>query len=237
MESSWELLAWGDAGWGDELVRGFMMTLVVSLLAYGISLTLGLLGALGKLSGSRVLRGASTTYTTVVRSLPELLVILIVYFSVVGGIERLLRSLALVDERFEFNGFWAAVVALAFVNGAFMTEVMRAGILAVPKGQTEAAIAMGMPGKLMFRRIVFPQMLRHAVPGLGNLWLAITKESAIVAVLGTFTELLYAGYRAAGATKQYGFFYGVTALAFLFISLVSMAIIFRIEKRVSRGFQ
>ncbi|WP_283180119.1 ABC transporter permease subunit [Gemmobacter sp. 24YEA27] len=236
MDSKWELLGWGDAGWGDQLLHGFMMTIVVSVIAYALSLTIGLLAALSKLSASRILRGIANTYTTIVRSLPELLVILIVYFSLVGGAEKLLKSLGLVSDRFEFSGFWAAVVALAFVNGAFMTEVMRAGILAVPKGQTEAAEAIGMPRALLFRRIVLPQMLRHSVPGLGNLWLAITKESAVVAVLGTFNELLFTAYRAAGVTKEYGLFYSVVAAAFLLISLVSMAIIHRIEKRVGRGF-
>lgn len=236
MDSKWQLLAWGDTGWGDDLAHGLMMTIVVSLIAYALSLAIGVLAALSKLSASRVLRFIANTYTTIVRSLPELLVILIVYFSIVGGAEKLLRNLGLVGDRFEFNGFWAAVVALAFVNGAFMTEVMRAGILAVPKGQTEAAQAIGMPRFLMFRHIVLPQMLRHSVSGLGNLWLAITKESAVVAVLGTFNELLYTAYRAAGATKEYGFFYSVVAVAFLLISLVSMAITHRIEKHVGRGF-
>ncbi|MFT4013508.1 MAG: ABC transporter permease subunit [Paracoccus sp. (in: a-proteobacteria)] len=232
-----KLLAWGDTGWGDELARGFLMTLVVSAVAYLMSMGFGLLGASGKLSRNRYLRLAADIYTTVVRSLPELLMILLVYFSVAGVAERGLKALGLVGRDFEFSAFWAAVFALAFVSGAFMTEVLRAAIQAVPKGQVEAATAIGMPQRRIFCRIVFPQMIRHAVPGLGNLWLGMTKESSLVAVLGTFSELLYTGYRAAGATKQYGFFYMVIALFFLFISLVSMLAISRIEKRVERGYR
>lgn len=235
--NQWNLLAWGDSGWGDEFARGFLMTLVVSLVAYLMSLGFGLLGASGKLSRNPYARLAANTYTTIVRSLPELLMILLLYFAVAGAAERGLKALGLVGRDFEFSAFWAAVFALAFVSGAFMTEVLRSAIQAVPKGQIEAAVSIGMPQRRIFWRIVFPQMMRHAVPGLGNLWLGMTKESALVAVLGTFSELLYTGYRAAGATKQYGFFYMVTAICFLFISLVSMLVITLVEKRVGRGQQ
>lgn len=231
-----KLLAWGDAGWGDELARGFMMTVVVSLVAYAMSLALGLIAASAKLSHNPIARALANAYTTIVRSVPELLMILLVYFSVAGAAESLLKASGLVGRNFEFSAFWAAVTALAFVSGAFMTEVLRGAILSVPKGQIEAAVAIGMSERRIFWRITVPQMLRHAVPGLGNLWLGMTKESSLVAVLGTFSELLYSGYRAAGATKQFGFFYGVTALCFLVLSLVSMLIISRIEKRVERGY-
>ncbi|MDT1061029.1 ABC transporter permease subunit [Paracoccus sp. CPCC 101403] len=229
------LLAWGADGWGDEFAHGLLLTLEISAVSYLLAVVLGLLGAAGKLSGNRVCRWLAEGYTTVVRSLPELLVILLLYFSVSTGIEKLLRHFGLVGPNFEFNPFLAAVIALAFVCGAFMTEVMRAALLAVPKGQIEAAVAIGMPRAKMFRRIVLPQMMRHAIPGMSNLWLSITKESAIVSVLGAFSELLYTGYRAAAATKEYVFFYSLTAALFLAISLVSVFAISLLEKRLSRG--
>ena len=230
-----QLLAWGADGWGDEFARGVWLTLVISAVSYVLAILLGLLGAAGKLSGNRLFGMLADGYTTIVRSLPELLVILLLYFSVASGTEKLLRSLGLVGQDFEFSPFWAAVVALAFVCGAFMTEVVRAAVLAVPKGQIEAAVAIGLPRGRLFRRIVFPQMMRHALPGMGNLWLSITKESAIVSVLGAFSELLYTGYRAAASTKEYVFFYSLTAALFLSISLVSILLISMLEKRLSRG--
>lgn len=229
------LLAWGDNGWGDEFARGLMMTLQVSFLAFLFSFCFGLVAAAGKLSGRKVTKLAAGAYTTVVRSLPELLVILLLYFSVATGAEKLLKWLGLVDASFQFSAFWAAVLALAFVNGAFMTEVLRAAFIAVPKGQIEAAVSIGMSRRQTFTRIKFPLMMRHAVPGIGNLWLAITKESAIISVLGSFQELLYTGYRAAAATKQYLFFYGVTAALFLAITLASVVILAQVEWRLRRG--
>lgn len=235
MDTVWQLLAWGPDGWGDEFARGLLLTLKISAVSYAVAVLFGLLGAYGKLSGGRIARGLADLYTTVVRSLPELLVILLLYFSVATGMENLLKHLGLAGESFEFDPFLAAVIALAFVCGAFMTEVMRAAFLAVPKGQIEAATAIGMPRFKLFRRIVLPQMLRHALPGMSNLWLSITKESAIVSVLGAFSELLYTGYRAAAATKEYVFFYGLTAVLFLMISLISVLVIGRLERRFGRG--
>lgn len=235
MEYYWQLLAWGGEGWGDDFAWGLVMTLQVSVVAYAVAVVFGLLGAAGKLSKHRLPRLLADIYTTVVRSLPELLVILLLYFSVASGVERLLKHFGLVAETFQFSSFWAAIIALAFVSGAFMTEVLRSAFLAVPPGQIEAAVSIGMRPRKVFTRIVLPQMMRHAVPGMGNLWLSITKESAIISVLGSFSELLYTGYRAAAGTKQYIFFYGLTAVLFLMITLVSALVIAQIERRLNRG--
>ncbi|MDR0253998.1 MAG: ABC transporter permease subunit [Brucellaceae bacterium] len=237
MESYWQYLSWGGEGWGDELVWGLLMTLQISLVSYIVAALFAFLGAAAKLSSNPVVRFAADCYTTIVRSLPELLVVLLLYFSVASGMERLLKHFGLVGERFEFSPFWAAVIALAFVCGAFMTEVLRAAFMAVPRGQVEAGIAIGMSRFKIFSRIILPQMLRHAVPGMGNLWLSITKESAIISVLGSFHELLYTGYRAAASTKQYILFYGLTAALYLLITLVSVVLIHRLEKSLSRGHQ
>lgn len=228
-------MAWGPKGWGDEFFFAFFMTLKISLIAYGISFALGLVFAMFKLSKSRFLKGMAGIYTTVVRALPEMLMILIVYFAVAGMAEKVLISAGLVGSGFQFSPFWTAVFALAFVSGAFMTEVIRAGLLAVPKGGIEAASAMGMSGPQIFRRVVMPQMMRYSLPGMGNLWLGITKDSAIVSILGAFGELLQTGYRAAAATKEYGYFYGLTALLFLLITIVSLAVLNWMEKRLNRG--
>jgi len=235
METYWQLLSWGDEGWGDEFFFGFLMTLQVSFAAFLVSFLFGLTAALSKVSNSKICRLTAEIYTTIVRSLPELLVVLLLYFAVAASMERFLQAIGLVGANFTFSAFWSAVVALAFVNGAFMTEVLRAAYLAVPRGQIEAALSVGMRPQQIFIRIIFPQMMRHAMPGIGNLWLSITKESAIIAVLGSFQELLYTGYRAASSTRQYIFFYGVTALLFLGITLISIFILGRFDKKLGRG--
>ncbi|KRB55132.1 polar amino acid ABC transporter permease [Rhizobium sp. Root708] len=235
MDSYWRLLGWGAEGWGDDFAWGLLMTLQVSIISYIVAVIFGFLGAAGKLSKHRSLRLISGLYTTVVRSLPELLVILLLYFSVASGAERLLKYAGFVEDSFQFSPFWAAIVALAFVSGAFMTEVLRSAYLAIPPGQLEAAVSIGMRPRKIVTRVVIPQMMRHAVPGMGNLWLSITKESAIISVLGSFSELLYTGYRAAASTKQYILFYGLTALLFLLITLVSVLAISRLEKHLNRG--
>lgn len=228
-------LAWGADGWGDEFFFGFIMTMKVSLCAYLMSVIFGMLAAVFKLSKSWIMRSLAAVYITVVRALPELLMILIVYFTVAGLAEQALVSVGFVEEGFQFNPFWAAVFALAFVSGAFMAEVLRAALLAVPAGGIEAATAMGMSQPMIFRRVVVPQMMRHALPGMGNLWLSITKDSAIISVLGAFGELLYTGYRAAASTKDYTFFYGFTAVLFLLITILSLVVLQWMEKRLNRG--
>lgn len=228
-------LSWGASGWGDEFFFAFFMTLKISLCAFALSFLFGLVCALFRTSSSRALQSIAGVYTTVVRALPEMLMILLVYFAVASLVEQMLISAGLVDRSFQFSPFWTAVFALAFVSGSFMTEVLRAGLLAVSKGGIEAAAAIGLSEFQTFRRVVMPQMLRHALPGMGNLWLSITKDSAIVSILGAFGELLQTGYRAAAATKDYGFFYALTALLFLLITILSIYAQHRLEKRLNRG--
>ncbi len=228
-------LEWGAGGWGDEFFFGFIMTMKVSLAAYLMSVLFGLLAAALKLSQSWTGRILARVYTTVVRALPELLMILLVYFTVAGLAEQALVWAGVVDKGFQFNPFWAAVFALAFVSGAFMAEVLRAALLAVPAGGIEAATAMGMSRSKIFVRVMLPQMMRHALPGMGNLWLSITKDSAIISVLGAFGELLYTGYRAAASTKEYTFFYGFTAVLFLVITILSLVVLQWMESRLNRG--
>ena len=126
------------------------------------------------------------------------------------------------------------VAALGLIYGAYLTDVLRGAIQAIPKGQIEAARAYGMHAPLRFRRIVFPQMIRFAIPGMGNQWLNITKDSSLVSVVGAF-ELVSAAKSAASATKEYFFFYATGGLCFLGITVVSMILLQRIERRASRG--
>ncbi|HVJ32285.1 MAG TPA: ABC transporter permease subunit [Terriglobia bacterium] len=236
-QSNWALLAYGDTGWGDELLRGLGLTIQISICAYLVGFALGLLGAGAKLSSNVWLRRLADFYTTIIRAVPELLLILLLFYSGTSALTALLVRIGFAAEDIQISGFAAAVAALGFIYGAYMTEILRGAIQAVPKGQMEAARAFGMRPPLRFRRILFPLMLRYALPGMGNQWLNITKDSAYITVTGSVVELLSAGANAAGATKKYLFFYTVTACAFLVLTVASMLLLAALEKRLNRGLR
>lgn len=229
---NFDLLAFGPTGYGDEMFWGLTRTLQISLLAYALGIGLGLCGAMGKLTGGKWLKNTLEGYTTLVRAIPDLVLILLLYYAGTDGINRMLVSIGL--GPIEVNGLVAAIFVLGFVYGAFATEVLRAGIQAVPVGQIEAAKAYGMSPFLRFRRIVLPAMLPYAIPGMANLWLNITKASALISVVG-FTELALATKQAAGVSKLYLMFYIILALVYLTITLISNQVFGWLERRVRRG--
>ena len=228
--SSVELLwAWsGPLGWGA------LSTIGIAVLAYAFGLLGGLAGAMGKLYGNNSLKTALGWYTTIVRSLPELLLIIVLYYLVSDLINQALAVFGRPPIR--INGFLAAVVVLGFVQGAYHTEVIRGAIQAIPIGQVEAATAFGMSPWLRFRRVILPAMLPNALPGLGNLWLNVTKDSSLVFVVG-YSELISTAKQAAGSatTKHYFLFFSLAAAVYLLISLFSMWGFSKIEKRVRFG--
>jgi len=229
-----ELLGYGGPnGWGDDLVWGAWKTLQVAVCAYAVGIVLGLIGAGAKLTGRRAAFVVSDIYTTVVRSVPPLLLIVYIYYRAPAGLQALARALGS-DSIIDLDPFFAAVVALGFVEGAYTTEVFRGAILAVPLGQIDAAKAIGMSWSLRTRRILLPQMLRYAIPGLGNIWLFTTKDVSLVSVV-SLSELMNAGKQAAGWTKYYFFFYCIVALCYLVITIASMVGIARLERWADRG--
>ncbi len=227
-----QLLSPYPPGWGGTLLTGAAATLAISAGAYLIGIVIGMAGALGKLSGNRVLETVLNLYTTLIRSVPELILIVGLYYAGTDGLNRLLQLAGL--PVLEVNGFIAAVAVLGFVQGAYMTEVLRGAIMAIPNGQIEAARAFGMSPLLRFRRVVLPALLPNALPGLSNLWLAVTKDSALVAVVG-YQELALATRLAGASTKQYFLFFMAAALMYLAITLVSNFIFRQIERHVRRG--
>jgi polar amino acid transport system permease protein len=227
-----ELLSYGNKGYLDELFWGAVATVQISVFAYAFGITLGLIGAIGKLSGGRFLKGLLDVYTTVFRAVPELVLIMLLYYLGTIGINNLMIAIGVGPV--QMNAFAVAVFVLGFVQGAYSTEVLRAAIQAVPLGQSEAAKAYGMSPFTQFRRITLPAMLPYAIPGLANLWLAITKDSALVAVVG-YTELANATRIAAGGAKYYLTFYLLAALFYWAISIVSNIGFGWLENRVRRG--
>lgn len=227
-----ELLAFGPTGYGDELFYGLLLTLQIAVFAYLFAILLGLCGGMGKLTGGKWLRMILDGYTTLVRAIPDLVLLLLLYYAGTDGINRLLTLIGL--GPIEINGLVAAIVVLGFVYGAYATEVLRAAIQAVPVGQTEAAKAYGMSPFMLFRRVTLPAMLPYAIPGMANVWLNITKASALISVVG-FTELALATKQAAGVSKLYLMFYLVSLLTYLAITLLSNQIFGWLERRVRRG--
>jgi polar amino acid transport system permease protein len=227
-----EILSFGDNGFGDELLRGTQFTLLIAASAFLIAICLGLVGSAAKLYGGAIARGLAAVYTTIIRSVPELVMILFLYFAGTRGINQFLRLFGF--GPIEVNGTLAAILVLGIVHGAYHTEVFRAAILTIPAGQFDAGKAFGMGGFQIFRRITFPIMLPNALPGLSNLWLSVIKETALVAVVGNY-ELLSTTASAAAFTKRYMLFFVTAALIYLAITLISNYFIGMLESRYRRG--
>ncbi len=234
-QSLWMTLAWGDSGYGDEFFRGVYNTLFISACAYTIAFAIGMLGAWAKLCHVKALNRAGEVYTTVVRSVPELLLIFLIFYAGTSSLSSLLVALRLAESGVEINPFGAIISALGLIYGAYLTDVLRGGIQAVPKGQIEAAKAFGMHGPQRFIRIILPQMIRYSISGLGNQWLNITKDSALVSVVADVGDIMAVGRGAANQTKHFIFYLGATAIVFMIVSGLSMYITGRLEKRANRG--
>ena len=228
-------LSFGDQGWSDELLRGAWLSIEISLSAYLIGLVLGLFGAVAKLSKSVVARSVASAYTTVIRSVPDILVIFLIYYSATDALSYLL-SMSGLSVQLQLNGFVAAAISLGVVQGGYSTEILRGAIVAVSRGQTEAAFAVGLTRKQTFLLVIIPQMLPLALPGLGNLWLIVLKESSLVSLIG-FTELVLVGKMAAGATRQYLLFYAAIGVVFLIMSGVSSLVFHYFEVKASHAWR
>lgn len=226
------LLSYSPPGWGATLLAGLWNSLLIAVGAFGLGLVLGTLGAWGKIHGGPVTRDLLGLYTTIVRAVPELILILILYFGVTDLVNQILVALG--HERIQISGVAAGITVLGIVQGAYATEVLRGALLGVPQGQIEAARAMGMPPLLLARRIIFPAMLGLAMPGLANLWLIATKDTALLAVVG-FAELTFATRQAAATTKAFFTFFLAAGVIYLIITLLSAWAFHRIEAWARRG--
>ena len=227
-----DLLAPSPPGWGGNLLRGLANSIQIALGAFGLGLAIGTAGAYGKLYGGEVVRDLVSTYTTIVRGVPELVLILLLYYA---GIDLFNRALGLAGfGPVQVSGLVAGIVVLGIVQGAYATEVLRGAILAIPQGQIEAGRAFGMGPFMLMRRVTLPAMLPYAIPGLANLWLIATKDTALLAVVG-FHELTLETRQAAGATKAYFTFYVAAGALYLGLTLFSNVIIGWVERWARRG--
>lgn len=220
-------------GFGHLLFEGTLMTIQLALVSLAFGLAFGLIGATMKLSRFRTLRFLAGIYTALIRGIPELMVILFVYY---GGV-ILLNNVAGwlgYGGYIDVSAFGAGVAALSLTFGAYATEIFRAAIRTVPRNQIEAARAIGMSPAVTFRRILLPQVWRFALPGLGNTFLIILKETALVSVIG-LEELMRKTDIAVGYTKEPFTFFLFAALIYLTMTAFVMAVQQRLERRANRG--
>lgn len=220
-------------GFWPSILQGLWITIQLALAALAFGLTLGLLGALAKGSKWWPVRGLATAYTSLVRGIPELLIILLVYFGA-SQFLMMIASLFGYDDYIEISAFSAGVFALGFVFGAYATEVFRAAILAVPPGQAEAAKALGLKRLQAFVLILLPQLWRHALPGLSNLFLVLLKDTSMVSVIGV-TDLMRMAYVGAGSNKAPFTFYLAAAIMYLLMTIVVMQLQSKLEARSRKG--
>ena len=235
MPELFALLSFGPDGWGDEIAQGALLTIELALATLPIGLTIGMLVALAKDSHSRLLRTLGDLYTTVFRGLPELLTLFIVYYGGQMLVTRIAGGL-FPGAVVEVNQFVAGMVALGLVLGAFSSEVLLAAIRSVPKGQKEAATALGLSGWRVFRLVTFPQLWRVALPGLSNNWMVLLKDTSLVSVIA-ISDLMRQTSLAVGVTKEPFLFYLVACLIYLLFSGVSSLVFAALEARAARGFK
>jgi octopine/nopaline transport system permease protein len=233
---SWLILfGFGQTGWGWLLLGGLAVTVAVTAAALAIGAVLGAVAAWAKLSPGLLPRFLGDLYTTVFRGVPELLVIFLFYFggsSVLSWGARFFGQ----DGFIGVPTFLAGALAVGVISGAYQTEVFRAAFQAVGRGEIEAARAVGMGRLLRFRRIIAPQVLRFAIPGLGNVWQLSLKDSALVSVTG-LAELMRTAQRGAGSTREYFGFYIAAAVLYLVLTALSNRVVNAAEARVSRSFR
>lgn len=221
-------------GYGVQIAAGAWITIKLALLSLAAAVIIGLLGASAKLSPSGTLRRMASTYTTLVRSVPDLVIMLLLFYSLQMWLNQITEALEI--GQIEIDPFVAGVVTLGFIYGAYFTETFRAAFMSVPKGQVEAAAAYGISAWKIFWRVSFPQMMRFALPGVGNNWQVLIKATALVSIIG-LTDLVKATQNAGKSTMQMFYFGLVAGAIYLLITTVSGGLLLWLEKRYSIGYR
>ncbi|MDX3925356.1 MAG: ABC transporter permease [Shinella sp.] len=227
------LFACGDTGWGDEIAFGFLVTASLAVATLPVGLVFGFFIALAKQSEERSLRLSADIYTTIFRGLPELLTLFIVYYGLQILVQNLLAGLGY-QGPVEINAFFAGMIALGVVFSAYCSEVLLSAFKAIPRGQYEAGYALGLHHGRTMRLIILPQLIRVALPGLGNLWMALIKDTALVSVIGLPDILRQTGI-AARVTKEAFQFYSLACLLFLVLAFLSSLVFSSIENWAKRS--
>ena len=228
-----DLLAFGKTGWGDELFIATLKTIAVSVTAMLIGFLFALIFTPLKLSKNKFLNLIGNFYTTVIRGVPELLVIYLFFFGGSGAI-MFVASMFGYNEYIEINAFLTGSFAIGIISGAYSTEVFRGALQSIDRGQYEASKVLGIKKNIQFLKVIMPQMLRLAIPNLSNVWLITLKDTSLISVTG-LVEIMRQSYIAAGSTRDPLFFYSFAAVLYLLLTFLSMKLINRLEMKYSRG--
>ncbi|MGM0766445.1 MAG: ABC transporter permease [Pseudomonadota bacterium] len=224
-------------GYGPALLDGAVVTIELAFLSLALAVTLGLIGASAKLSDNRLVKGAATAYTTLIRGVPDLVMMLLFYYGgqvAVNMLSDYLWEAYDIDFFFQFDPFLSGVITIGLIFGAYMTETFRGAFLAVEAGQIEAARAYGFTRWHTFRRIIFPQMLRHALPGVGNNWQVLLKTTALVSIIG-LTDMVRVAEEAAKAERMPFHFFIPVAIMYLALTAGSELFLKWLNKRANVG--
>lgn len=219
-------------GYGPLLWEGTLMTVKLSIFSLLLSFLIGLIGAAAKLSSNRLLSGAGTTYTTVIRGVPDLLLMLLLFYSLQGWLNTITESMKM--AQIDIDPLTAGVLTLGFIYGAYFAETFRGAFLSVPTGQLEAGAAYGMNRWQVFHRILFPQMMRFALPGISNNWQVLVKSTALVSIIGLSDIVKNAGDAGKGS-REFFFFIAVAGLIYLAITTLSNFVLMWLERRYDVG--
>lgn len=226
------LSAFSLKGFGPLLLQGTWMTVKLSVFSLAVSVLLGLLGATAKLSSLPFLRIPAQIYTTLIRGVPDLVLMLLIFYSLQIWLTSFTDFMEW--DYIEIDPFSAGVITLGFIYGAYFTETFRGAILAVPRGQLEAATAYGLTRGQRFRFVTFPQMMHFALPGIGNNWMVMLKATALVSIIG-LADLVKAAQDAGKSTYQLFYFLVIAAFIYLLITSASNFVLRRLERRYSAG--
>ena len=229
-----ELLAFGKTGWGDELFIATLMTLAVSITAMFIGFLFALIFTPLKLSNNKFFNLIANCYTTVIRGVPELLVIYLFFFGGSGAV-MFVASIFGYNDYIEINAFITGSFAIGIISGAYSTEVFRGAIQSIDKGQFEASKVLGLKKPVHFFKVITPQMLRLAIPNLSNVWQITLKDTSLISVTG-LVEIMRQSYIAAGSTRDPLFFYSFAAVLYLLLTFLSMKFINRLEIKYRKGY-
>jgi arginine/ornithine transport system permease protein len=219
-------------GYLPAILEGLLLTLRVAAVSLAIACVFGLIGASAKLSDSRTARGLAEVYTTLIRGLPDLVLMLLIFYGGQGLMNAFAQKMGW--DYIDIPPFAAGTATIGFIFGAYLTETFRGAILAIPKGQMEAARAYGLTFFQTLRRITLPQMVRHAIPGFANNWLVMVKATALVSIIG-LDDMMHRAGLASASTREPFTFYMAIGLIYLSITTVSIVALHAVEKRFSIG--
>lgn len=220
-------------GYGSTILDGAWLTVQLALLSMAVAIALGLLGAAFRLSPMKWLALMGETYATVIRGIPDLVLILLIFY---GGQDLVNRIAPLVgyEDYIDINPFVAGVGTLGFIYGAYLSETFRGAFMSIPKGQGEAGLAYGMSQARVFFRILVPQMVRLAIPGVTNNWLVLVKATALISLVG-LQDMMARAKSAGDATREPFTYILLAAAIYLVMTSVSLLVLRYLERRYSVG--